>query len=101
MVEGLSDKVRLQIEEILKKADKPGIDVEVMLGRASEILEERLPGFLATIVVETLLEQVVKYGRDMPCKHFRGLYLECKKGKMVGEACLDCKDYKPVKGKKR
>lgn len=101
MAEELTDKVKLQIEKILKKTDKPGIDVEVMLNRASEMLEERFPSFLVAIVTEALREQIAKYGRDVPCKHFRGFYRKCKKGKMVGEACLDCKDYKPVKDKKR
>ncbi|GAI17846.1 unnamed protein product [marine sediment metagenome] len=96
----LTDKVKLQIEEILKKADKPGIDVEAMCDRVSEILEERLPGFLAAIVAEALVEQIAKYGRDIRCKHFTGLYRKCKKGKIAGEACLSCDDYEPARRRK-
>jgi hypothetical protein len=97
MSDELTDKVKLQIEEILKKADKPGVDVEAMCDRVSEILEERLPVFLADIVAEALVEQLVKYERDIRCKHFRGRYLKCKKGKMAGGACLSCDDYEPVR----
>ncbi len=100
MSDELTDKVKLQIEEILEKADKPGIDVKAMLDRASEILEERFPRFFAAIVTEALVEQLVKHNRDVRCKHFRGSYLKCKKGKMIGEACLSCNDYKPVRRRK-
>lgn len=95
----LSDKVKLQIEEVLEKADKPEIDVKALFDRASEILEERFPRFLAAIVAEALVEQIAKYGREMRCKHFTGS-MRCKKGKMVGEACLSCDDYKPARRRK-
>jgi len=97
MSDELTDKVRLQIEEILEKTDKPEIDVKALFDRTSAIFEERLPRFLATIVTEALVEQIAKDGRDIRCKHFRGLHLKCKKGKMAGEACLSCDDYKPVR----
>jgi len=100
MSDELTDKVKLQIEEILEKADKPGIDVKALVDRVSEILEERFPGFLAAIVAEALVEQIAEYGREMRCKHFRGLYLKCKKGKMTGEACLSCNDYEPARRRK-
>ena len=96
----LTDKVKLQIEEILEGADKPGIDVKALVDRVSEILEERFPGFLAAIVTEALVEQIAKYGRDICCKHFKGLYLKCKKGKMAGDACLSCDDYEPARRRK-
>jgi len=98
MSDELTDKVKLQIEEILKKADKPEIDVRALFNRASEILEEKLPGFLVAMVTEALKEQIAKYGRDIRCKHFIGRHLKCKKGKMVGEVCLSCDDYKPREG---
>ncbi|GAI69096.1 unnamed protein product [marine sediment metagenome] len=98
MSDELTDKVKLQIEEILEKTDKPGIDVKALFDRVSEIVEERLPRFLAGIVTEALVEQLVKHGRDIRCKHFRGRYLKCKKGKMAGDACLSCDDYKPREG---
>jgi len=98
MSDELTDRVKLQIEEILEKAEKPGIDVKAMFNRVSGILEERFPGFLAAIVAEALVEQIVKYGRDIRCKHFIGRHLKCKKGKMVGEACLSCDDYKLREG---
>ena len=100
MSDELSDKVKLQIEEILEKADGPGIDVKALFDRVSEIVEERLPGFLAAIVAEALVEQLVKHGRDVRCKHFRGLHLKCEKGKMAGDACLGCDDYEPVRRRK-
>ncbi len=99
MSDELTDKVKLQIEEILEKADKPGIDVKAMLDRASEILEERFPRFFAAIVAEALVEQLVKHNRGVSCKHFTGS-TRCKKGKMIGDACLSCNDYKPARRKK-
>lgn len=98
MSDELTDKVKLQIEEILEKADRPEIDVEALVHRVSEILEEKFPRFLAAIVAEALVEQLVKHGRDVRCKHFRGLHLKCKKGKMTGDACLGCNDYEPREG---
>jgi len=97
MSDELTDKVKLQIEEIFKKADKPGIDVKALFDGVSELLDERLPGFLVAIVTEALKEQLAKYGREVRCKHFRSHHLKCKKGKMPGEACLSCDDYKPVR----
>ena len=35
----LTDKVKIQIEEILKATNKPEIDVNAVFARASEILE--------------------------------------------------------------
>ena len=100
MSDELSNRAKRQIEEILERADKPEIDVKAMLDRVSEILEERFPGFFAAIVTEALVEQLVKYGRDIRCTHFRGRYLKCKKGKMTGDACLGCDDYKPARRRK-
>ena len=100
MSDELSDIVKLQIDEILGKADKPGIDVEALFDRASEIVKERFPRFLAAIVTEALVEQITKYGRDLRCEHFRGPYLKCEAGKKAGEACLNCQDYKPVRRRK-
>jgi len=99
MSDELADKVKLQIEEILERADKPEIDVKALSDRVLEILEERFPRFIAAIVAEALLEQIAKYGREMRCAHFTGS-TRCKKGKMVGEACLSCNDYKPVRRRK-
>ncbi len=97
MSDELTDKVKLQIEEILERADKPGIDVEALVHRVSEILEERFPGFFAAIITEALVEQLVKHNRDIRCKHFTGPHLKCKKGKMTGDACLSCDDYEPAR----
>ncbi|GAI64406.1 unnamed protein product [marine sediment metagenome] len=99
MSDGLTDKVKLQIEEILEKTEKPGIDVKALFDRVSEVVEERLPGFLAAIVAEALVEQIAKDGRDIRCKHFRGSYVKCEKGKMP-DACLTCNDYEPVRRRK-
>lgn len=93
MFDELTDKVKLQIEEILKRAEKPGLDVEALLARSLEISRERLPRFLVAIVLEALEEQLAKYSRAIPCKHFTGS-ARCKKGKMIGNACLGCDDYK-------
>jgi len=96
MSDELSDRVKLQIEEILERADKPEIDVKAMLDRVSEILEERFPRFFEAIVLEALVEQLIKHNRSVSCKQFTGS-TRCKKGKMVGEACLNCNDYKPAR----
>ena len=96
MSDELTDKVKLQIEEILERADKPEIDIKAMVDRASEILEERFPGFLAAIILVALEEYLVKYNRGIPCEHFTGS-MRCKKGKIIGDACLSCDDYKPVR----
>jgi len=95
MSDELSNRVKRQIEEILKRADKPGINVLILFDRVSEILDERFPGFLAAIVGEALVEQITKHGRDIRCKHFTGS-TRCKKGKMT-DACLTCDDYEPVR----
>ena len=101
MSDELTNKVNLQIEEILKKADKPELDVNVVFARASEILKERLPIFLTAIVTEVLREamkeQLAKYGRDIRCRYFIASKTTCRKGKMVGGVCLSCDDYKPVR----
>ena len=99
MSDELTDKVKLQIEEILERTDKPEIDVRALFDRVSELVDERLSGFLMAIITEALVEQLVKHGRDIRCKHFRGRYRKCKKGKMT-DACLSCDDYKPVRRRK-
>ncbi|MBA7703341.1 hypothetical protein ES703_112123 [subsurface metagenome] len=96
MSDELTDKVKLQIEEILERTEKPVFDVEALVHRTVEILEERFPSFLAAIVLAALEEQLAKYNRGVPCKHFTGS-MRCEKGKMIGEACLSCDDYKPAK----
>jgi len=96
MSDELTDKVKLQIEEILERAEKPVFDAEALVHRTLEIFEERLPGFLAAVVLEALDEQLTRYNRGVPCKHFTGS-MRCKKGKMIGDACLSCNDYKPAR----
>lgn len=98
MSDELSDKVKFQIEEILGRAEKPVVDVQALVNRVLEILDERFPSFLAAIVLEAFDEQLAKYERSAPCKYFTGS-LRCKKGKIIGEACLSCNDYKPKRRK--
>lgn len=104
MSQELSDMVKSQIEEILRKfpGQKPPDSTELW-DRVLKKVEEKLPRALTALVLEVLLEvageELKKLGRSEPCKHWSLDSRLCAKGKEAGSTCFfDCEDYEPSQG---
>lgn len=101
MPDELSDKVKSQIEEILSKFPvQRDFDLTKFRRKVLRRLAERLPLVLTALVLEVIWdvgnEELGKFGRSKPCKHWLGDSQFCKKGKEWGSVCFNCEDYEPV-----
>ena len=100
MTEGLSDKLKAQIDEILAKKfpEQGGLDLTKLRDKVIKRLGERLPCVLAALVLQVIVEAVDeelgKVGKSNADNHLpSSYYCECCKQVRAWRLCLY--DYPP------
>lgn len=101
----LREKVMTRLRERLPYALIP-LAIELILSpvaqgedsgeRLAERFRHVLTALVLAVIAEVGNEELGKFGRSKPCKHWLLGSEFCLKGKEWGSACFNCDDYEPM-----